>query len=167
MRSKLKSEGEQVKSKTAFLVALLTAGALLAGCGGSGGGTTTQAQTPSSGVASGKTLQIIMDDYTFSPSDAAAKAASVTISAPNNGQVVHELVLAKTDADPGALPTTADGEVDEAKLEARGEDAGEIADVEAGDTKEGTFKLTPGRYVMFCNIPGHYAQGMYGTLTVK
>jgi uncharacterized cupredoxin-like copper-binding protein len=108
-----------------------------------------------------------MDDYTFSPSDATATAGAVTISAPNTGQLVHELVLAKTDVDPGALLTTADGAVDEAKLEARGEDAGEIADVLPQNSKEGTFKLTPGRYVMFCNIPGHYAQGMYGTLTVK
>jgi uncharacterized cupredoxin-like copper-binding protein len=57
--------------------------------------------------------------------------------------------------------------VDEAKLEAEGADAGEIADVAPGDTKKGTFKLTAGKYVMFCNLPGHYTQGMYGTLTVK
>ena len=30
-----------------------------------------------------------------------------------------------------------------------------------------TFKLTAGKYVMFCNLPAHYAQGMYGTLTAK
>jgi uncharacterized cupredoxin-like copper-binding protein len=156
--------------RTNMSLALLVSGALVAGCGGGdddGSTTTTQAQTTSTGAASGKTLQITMDDYTFSPSDATATAGSVTISAPNTGQLVHELVLAKTDVDPGALPTTADGAVDEAKLEARGEDAGEIADVEPQDSKDGTFKLTPARYVMFCNIPGHYAQGMYGTLTVK
>ncbi len=156
-----------MKLKTAITAAVLTSGIVLSACGGGdGSSTTTQAQTTPPSGASGKTLEIVMDDYTFSPSDATANAGRVTISAPNTGQLVHELVLAKTDADAGALPTTSDGEVDEAKLEARGEDAGEIADVEAQDTKEGTFKLTPGRYVMFCNIPGHYAQGMYGTLTV-
>jgi uncharacterized cupredoxin-like copper-binding protein len=154
--------------RTKMSLAVLASGALLAGCGGGGGesSTTTAAET-STGAASGKALQITMDDYTYSPSDATAKAGSVTINAPNVGQLVHELVLAKTNADPADLPTTPDGAVDEAKLEARGEDAGEIADVEAQDSKKGTFKLKPGRYVMFCNIPGHYAQGMYGTLTVK
>jgi uncharacterized cupredoxin-like copper-binding protein len=157
-----------MKLKTAITATVLTSGLVLSACGGGdGSSTTTQAQTTSPSGASGKTLEITMDDYTFSPSDATATAGKVTISAPNTGQVVHELVLAKTDADPGSLPTTSDGEVDEAKLEARGEDAGEIADVAPQDTKEGTLNLTRGRYVMFCNIPGHYAQGMYGTLTVK
>jgi uncharacterized cupredoxin-like copper-binding protein len=161
-----------MKLRAAIAVAARAPGVLVSACGGGGGSTTTQAQATSTSTAATRTagakaLQITMDDYTFSPSDATAKAGRVTISAPNVGQVVHELVLAKTDADPGDLPTTADGEVDEAKLEAQGEDAGEIAEVEAQDTKKGTFKLTPGSYVMFCNIPGHYAQGMYGTLTVK
>jgi uncharacterized cupredoxin-like copper-binding protein len=132
--------------------------------------TETQAAPPSTTPASaagGKALQITMSDDFFTPKDATAKAGSVTISAPNTGQLVHELVLAKTDADPSKLPTTSDGSVDEAKLESAGRDAGEIADVTPGGTKKGTFKLTPGKYVMFCNVPGHYAAGMYGTITAK
>ena len=143
--------------------------ALLAiGCGGGGGNdTTTEAHTTATGSSQGKAVEIRMADYSFNPSDATANAGKVTISAPNDGQVEHELVLARTDTSPTDLPTTSDGEVDEAKLEAKGEDAGEIADVAPQATKDGTFKLTPGKYVMFCNLPGHYAQGMYGTLTVK
>ena len=45
-------------------------------------------------------------------------------------------------------------------------ETGEIPDVEADKTKSEEFELTPGKYVMFCNLPGHYAAGMYGTLTV-
>ena len=131
---------------------------------------TQAAQPPSTTTASASgsgALQITMNDDFFTPSVATAKAGSVTISTPNNGQLVHEMVLAKTQADPAKLPTTSDGSVDEAKLESAGQDAGEIADVSPGATKKGTFKLTSGRYVMFCNIPGHYAAGMYGTITVK
>ena len=29
------------------------------------------------------------------------------------------------------------------------------------------FDLTPGDYVMYCNVAGHYKLKMYGTLTVK
>jgi uncharacterized cupredoxin-like copper-binding protein len=135
--------------------------------------TTTEpqaAQPPSTTPASasgGKAVQITMSDDFFTPKDASAKAGSVTISTPNTGQLVHEMVLAKTEADPSKLPTTPDGSVDEAKLESAGQDAGEIADVAPGGTKKGTFKLAPGRYVMFCNVPGHYAAGMYGTITAK
>jgi uncharacterized cupredoxin-like copper-binding protein len=131
---------------------------------------TQAAQPPSTTPASasgGRALQITMSDDFFTPKDASAKAGSVTISTPNTGQLVHEMVLAKTEADPSKLPTTPDGSVDEAKLESAGQDAGEIADVAPGGTKKGTFKLAPGRYVMFCNVPGHYAAGMYGTITAK
>ena len=44
---------------------------------------------------------------------------------------------------------------------------GEIADVEAGKTKSATNDLTPGKYAMICNVPGHYEQGMYGSVTAK
>jgi uncharacterized cupredoxin-like copper-binding protein len=130
---------------------------------------TQAAQPPSTtpASASGGALQIAMSDDYFTPSAATAKAGNVTISNANNGQLVHEMVLAKTQTDPSKLPTTSDGSVDEAKLEAAGQDAGEIADVSPGATKTGKFKLTPGQYVMFCNVPGHYAAGMYGTITVK
>jgi len=157
-----------MKHTTIIMLALTSvAGAIATGCGGGGDGTTTQTQGPATSDSSGDTLRIQMDDDFFTPKETSAEAGSVTISAPNNGQLVHELALAKTTVDPSELPTTADGGVDEAKLEALGRDAGEIADVAPGDTKQGTFKLTPGKYVMFCNVPGHYAQGMYGTINVK
>jgi uncharacterized cupredoxin-like copper-binding protein len=53
------------------------------------------------------------------------------------------------------------------KMDQIAEEGGEVPDVEAGETKSGKFHLTPGKYAMFCNLPGHYAQGMYGTLTVS
>jgi uncharacterized cupredoxin-like copper-binding protein len=160
--------GDAMKKRLAASGALISGAAVLAiGCGGGDNSTTSQAQTPATSASQGKAVEITMGDYSFTPSDATATAGNVTITAPNDGQLEHELVLAKTDANPADLPTTSDGEVDEAKLEAKGEDAGEIADVAPQDTKEGTFKLTSGKYVMFCNLPGHYAQGMYGTLTVK
>jgi uncharacterized cupredoxin-like copper-binding protein len=133
--------------------------------------TETQAAQPASttptSASGGNALQVTMSDDFFTPQDATAKAGSVKISTPNTGQLVHEMVMAKTEVDPSKLPTTSDGSVDEAKLESAGQSAGEIADVNPGDTKEGTFKLAPGNYVMFCNVPGHYAAGMYGTITVK
>lgn len=143
---------------------MLAAGSIAVGCGGSDE-TTTTTETRA-GAAGGKTVEIKLGDYFFDPKDASAKAGLTVIEAPNEGAVEHELVLFKTNMDPAKLPTEADGSVDEEKLDEVAEEGGEIADVEAGETKSEEFKLTPGKYVMFCNLPGHYAQGMYGTLTV-
>ena len=101
-----------------------------------------------------------MTEFAFDPKDTSAKAGRVIISAPNDGKVVHELVLLKTDEDPAALPKKGD-EVDESAS------VGEIADVEPGSTKKAKFKLAPGKYAMVCALPGHYEGGMYGSLTVE
>jgi uncharacterized cupredoxin-like copper-binding protein len=120
------------------------------------------AAAPAAGSTVGS-LNVGLGDYFFSPQDATASAGKVKLSTVNTGQLPHELVLAKTNADPSQLPTKANGEVNEEKLNS----PGEVPDVAAGTTKHGTVNLAPGRYVMFCNLPGHYAAGMYGTLTVN
>jgi uncharacterized cupredoxin-like copper-binding protein len=154
-----------------MVLALIAVAAIsFAGCGGSSETTTTTVSegesAASSGGAGGATLAIKMGDFFFAPKNATAKAGPTSIEAPNEGSVEHELVLFKTNMDPAKLPTEASGGVDEEKMDKIAESAGEIPDVEAGEDKSGQFHLTPGKYVMFCNLPGHYAQGMYGTLTV-
>ncbi|HWP32380.1 MAG TPA: plastocyanin/azurin family copper-binding protein [Solirubrobacterales bacterium] len=154
-----------------IVVPLALAAMLVAGCGGSDSGETTTAENETAatggGGGGGKRLEIKMGDYFFSPASGTTTAGKTVIEAPNEGAVEHELVLFKTNMDPAKLPTEAGGGVDEEKLDEIAEEAGEVPDVEAGETKSGKFDLTPGRYVIFCNLPGHYAQGMYGTLTVK
>jgi uncharacterized cupredoxin-like copper-binding protein len=145
---------------------VLVAGSIAVGCGGSDETTTTTETQAAGGASGGKTVEIKMGEYYFSPKNGSATAGTTAIEAPNEGAVEHELVLFKTNMDPAKLPTEADGSVDEERLDEVAKEAGEIADVEAGETKSEEFKLTPGTYVMFCNLPGHYAQGMYGTLTV-
>lgn len=150
------------------LLALIAAAAIFAaGCGSDSGTTTTTENESETTAASGSaTLTIKMGDFSFTPQNASAKAGTTTIEAPNEGSVEHELVLFKTNMSPAKLPTDSSGGVDEEKMDQVAEEGGEVSDVEAGKTKSGKFQLTPGRYVMFCNLPGHYAQGMYGTLTV-
>ena len=152
----------------AAIVILVTPVAV--GCGGDDNGDSEQAAastatatatqtTPDTATAS-RALTIRMTEFAFDPDDVVAKKGKVTITASNDGGVVHELVLLKTDADPANLPKKGD-EVDESTS------VGEIADVDAGSTKKATFTLAPGKYAMVCALPGHYEGGMYGSLTVK
>ena len=154
--------------RTSILTGALVAVALALGaCGGDddngdGGGsaakpaTTDTATTPAAKSA----LTIKMTEFAFEPKNAVAKAGKVTITAVNEGKVVHELVLLKTAADPAKLPKKGD-EVDESKA------VGEIADVDAGATKKQTFDLAAGEYAMVCALKGHYEGGMYGSLKVE
>jgi uncharacterized cupredoxin-like copper-binding protein len=114
-------------------------------------------------TAGGETLKIEMGEFYFKPEDVTAKAGTITIDAPNVGNAPHELVLAKTNDDPAKLPTASDGSVDEDSLDV----PGEVEEVEAGADGTVTLDLQAGKYVMFCNLPGHYQGGMYGSLTVK
>jgi uncharacterized cupredoxin-like copper-binding protein len=142
---------------------MLALAAVAAGCGSGDDTSSTAAAATTATTAGGQTVTIEMGEFFYKPADAQAPAGSVTIDASNTGNAPHELVLAKTDADPADLPTASDGSVDEEKLDS----PGEIPEVEAGADGSATLDLKPGNYVMFCNLPGHYKSGMYGTFTVK
>jgi len=55
----------------------------------------------------------------------------------------------------------ADGTADETNA------VGEAPDIEAGATKSVTLDLKAGKYVLLCNLPGHFAGGMWTTFTVS
>ena len=84
----------------------------------------------------------------------------------------HELVVLKTDLAPDALPTKADGSMNE---DGAGVSAiGEIEEFAVGKTETITFELTAGKYVLICNIVHttgaetevHYKLGMRTAFTV-
>jgi uncharacterized cupredoxin-like copper-binding protein len=44
---------------------------------------------------------------------------------------------------------------------------GEVSETEPGKSGELKLTLVPGKYALVCNIPGHFANGMWAVLTVK
>jgi len=44
---------------------------------------------------------------------------------------------------------------------------GEVSETKPGHSGQLKLKLKPGNYVLFCNIPGHFANGMWAKLTVE
>lgn len=139
-------------------VSLITLSFALAACGG-GGGSDAGSDAP----VLGTTVEVGMADYEFTLSRASVPAGTVTFHATNmSATMVHEMVIAATDLDPGALPTDAAGAVDEAMVES----PGEIAETDPGADGTLTLDLAAGNYVLFCNVENHYSRGMRIAFTV-
>jgi uncharacterized cupredoxin-like copper-binding protein len=43
---------------------------------------------------------------------------------------------------------------------------GEVPEIDAGEAGHLTLTLEPGTYILYCNMPGHVALGMWTLLTV-
>jgi uncharacterized cupredoxin-like copper-binding protein len=76
---------------------------------------------------------------------------------------VHEFLVLRTDLDPTSFPMAEGGtRVDESKLSG----IKELGDLEPGKSGHMQMNLSPGRYVLFCDQPGHFMAGMFATLNV-
>lgn len=121
--------------------------------------------------AGGSTVAVTLQEFAVIPASASAAAGEVTFEVTNEGpDDVHEFVVFQTDLAPDALPTGADGSVDEA-----GEGLtliDEIEDIAVGDAPTLTVNLEAGNYALICNIydasedEAHYQEGMFIGFTV-
>ncbi len=143
-----------------FVIALVAVGLLaLAGCSKSKSSSTSSG-TPAGG---GTTVNATLKEWTLSLDKSSATSGKVTFSATNGGTVEHELVVFKTDLAPDALPLSGSS-VDEEASGVTMKD--EIAEFSPGTTKTLTLNLDPGKYVLICNVPGHYQQGLHAAFSV-
>jgi len=119
-------------------------------------------------------VSVGLQEFSIAPSVASVPAGTLKFVAKNSGpDDIHEMVVLRTDLDPAALPVDKDGKADE---EADGiTSIGETGDVAVGETKEASFDLAPGKYVLICNIvqtepdgsiEAHYKVGMRTAFTV-
>jgi uncharacterized cupredoxin-like copper-binding protein len=152
---------------------LVAAALVLSACGGGaspGATTTTATGTPAAGGAT--TIDVTLQEFAVIPSADAAPAGDVTFSITNDGpEDVHEFVILKTDLGASALPTDADGAVDETG--AGIEVIDEVEDLAVAASEDLTVTLAAGKYVLLCNIfdetenEAHYKLGMRIDFTVN
>jgi uncharacterized cupredoxin-like copper-binding protein len=91
-------------------------------------------------------------------------AGTVRFVVKNNGPVSHEFILVR--APHGRLPMRADGiTVDEDALEPL--TVGTLETAGPGPSRSLQVHLAPGRYIVFCNMAGHYMSGMSSRLRVQ
>lgn len=108
-------------------------------------------------------VAVTLDEYSVRV-EPETKAGLVEFKVRNVGQIEHELDVLRTDLDPDGLP------VKDAEVRVRS--AGitlvtKTGRIRAGDSAELSLLLRPGRYVLICNVPGHYQSGMRTALRVS
>jgi uncharacterized cupredoxin-like copper-binding protein len=139
------------------LLRVLVPGALvllaLAGCGGSARSARDH-QT---------VLRVTERDFRIS-APKVSRSGDVLLSVHNRGPDGHELIVVREQR--AGLPLRRDGStVDEEGLEPV--IAGALEPGAPGSVRKLRLHLAPGRYVLFCNMSGHYLGGMHASLVVE
>lgn len=134
---------------------LCLAAIALSGCGVAG---------PASAETGDRTVNVAERDFSIS-APAQLATGRVTLRVHNAGPDMHELLIARVGG--GApLPLRHDGlTVDEDRIQAA--TLGKLEPGAPGVTRDLTVDLTPGRYILFCNMYGHYRGGMHMQLVVQ
>ena len=114
--------------------------AVLSGCGGGGDDGAKPYKEPTG--AADETLKIAADNFSFDPDQPKASSGVVELQL-DGKEGTHTLVF-----DDNKVP-------------------GFQLEVNSGDTDSKKVELAPGKYTFYCDITGHRAQGMEGTITVK
>jgi len=119
--------------------------------------TTYSQQRPASPAAS--TVNVVMKDRSFQSSTRTVPAGKVTFVVRNVGTMEHEFVVLRTDRHHHLLSMKSQ---QASEVGAKGE----IEEFAAGRTKRLTLTLAPGKYVLLCNLRGHYKRGQFIGLVV-
>jgi len=91
-------------------------------------------------------------------------AGHVTFLVTNaSSDTIHEMVVAPLASQDEVLPYV----VDQNRVDEDGaKSLGEVSELEPHAAGELGINLKPGTYILYCNIPGHYASGMWAILNV-
>ncbi len=145
----------RVTSGLRILVVVWTAALLgfAAGCGGS-----SKKPGPTASV-----VPVTEGDFHIS-APSTLKTGDYTFRVDNQGPTHHEFLVVP--ARTGSLPLRPDGlTVDEEAVERS--EPGSLEPGAPGAVRDLTLQLKPGRYILFCNMEGHYMAGMHTDLVVR
>ena len=113
---------------------------------------------PGAGDMSKATMGITVDSNDI-------HAGEITLVAINDSKdLIHEMLIAPVRSTYSPLPyDNMNMRVDEDAAHS----LGEVSELDPGQTGALRITLKPGTYILLCNVPGHYAMGMWTTIVVK
>jgi uncharacterized cupredoxin-like copper-binding protein len=121
---------------------------------------------PACGGGGDKTVKASEKDFSITLDKSSVDNGEISFEVSNAGPSTHEFVVFKSDLPDGDLPLdSSTGQVDEAGAGVTHID--EQENITTGSTTTLKVTLDAGKYVLLCNLPGHYQQGMHVSLTVN
>ena len=123
-------------------------------------GAATLASAALASAASARTVSVQLMEMMVMPSVATVPAGKVNFVVKNAGKLKHDFVVLKTNRPPAKLMV----------MGSKAMESGRIARLPAlgpGQTRRLTLTLTAGKYVLLCNVAGHYAAGMRTAFAVR
>jgi uncharacterized cupredoxin-like copper-binding protein len=113
--------------------------------------------------AAGAVVRVTESDFKIA-APKRLSAGDVVLRVRNRGPDAHELLVIRLG--PKGLPFRGDGlTVDEDAVERS--EVGVLEPGDAGDARNLEVHLAPGRYVLLCNMSGHYLGGMRRVVVVR
>ena len=127
------------------------------------GGVLAIAATSCGGSGSGATGDVIitLKDFSLTATPGTFEPGPITFGIDNDGPSVHEFVVLRTEDAPDALPVE-NGLIPEDQIDL----IDEVEDLAPGTSSSLDVDLDAGAYVLVCNLPAHYEQGMFAAFTV-
>lgn len=155
------------------LIPLATAFVLAASASEASAGTTIKVQFWDKGadvvMAKGLAYAAPMPDMSTAPmgmklSRRSAPAGEVSFDVSNGSKdMTHEMLVIRLGDPSKPLPyIDNDNRLDEDKIGS----LGEVSELDPGKAGSLTLTLQPGKYLLLCNVPGHFASGMWTTFEV-
>jgi uncharacterized cupredoxin-like copper-binding protein len=145
-----------MRARAAISCGLLALAAVVAATAGRG-----SAALPS--TKNGQLLRVTERDFQITPASHRAAPGAIVLRVVNRGPDEHELIVVR---DNGHLPLRSDGMTVNEESLAR-QIVGALEPGAAGKVRELRLVLAPGRYLLLCNMYGHYMAGMHSDLVVR
>lgn len=120
------------------------------------------AALPLVAFAQASTFSVELAEFSIKASPSNVPAGTVNFAVKNAGANNHELVVVRSSAAPGSLPLNATNSLDEAQVQV----VKRMDRLASGASGSLGVDLTPGSYILLCNIGTHYQRGMNLAFTV-
>lgn len=146
------------RMRTRFLLSCAAVVGTTVSTAGCGSGEITDDTSPDGVVA------VEVGEWYVRPETSTALDGPVEFDVVNEGTMPHEFVVVRTDVAPGKIPVSGGVfDEDDESIEV----VAEIVEWKSGESRQLVVDLDAGKYQLVCNLPGHYALGMWAGFTVS